>query len=131
MRAALIPQCPTFSQPRRAKEGVDTKPSAFALSSHGDLSVRNSDAAFQAEGVGFDLAADFLYSIVIPIELMTFQTGDIRNTSEKLAGAALGRAISDSASHAYYSSIDKRYSQAVQSSRSVLDNSLVVNLLGV
>jgi hypothetical protein len=30
---------------------------------------------------GFDLAADFLYRIVIPIDLMTFQTRDIRNSS--------------------------------------------------
>jgi hypothetical protein len=38
--------------------------------------------AFRAENVGFDLAADFLYSIVIPVDLMTFQTRDIRNTSK-------------------------------------------------
>ena len=32
--------------------------------------------------MGFDLAASFLYSIVIPVDLMTFQTGDIRNISK-------------------------------------------------
>jgi hypothetical protein len=37
----------------------------------------------------FDLAANFLYSIVIPVDLMTFQTRDISNTSKKLAGVLL------------------------------------------
>ena len=59
-----------------------------------EFSVPNGNAAaFRAESVGFDLAADFLNSIVIPIDLMTFQAGDIRNTSKKLAGAALGSAV--------------------------------------
>jgi hypothetical protein len=40
--------------------------------------------------VGFDLAADFLYSIVILVDVMTFRTRDIRNTAKKLAGAPLG-----------------------------------------
>jgi hypothetical protein len=42
--------------------------------------------------VAFDLAADFLYSIVIPIDLMTFQARDIRYTLEKLTGVPLGDA---------------------------------------
>ena len=37
------------------------------------LSV-NGNAAFRAESVGFDLAADFLCSIVISVDLMAFQT---------------------------------------------------------
>ena len=49
----------------------------LAQFSLGELSVRNGNAAFRAESVGFNLAADFLYSIVIPVDLMTFQTRDI------------------------------------------------------
>jgi hypothetical protein len=47
---------------------------------------------FRAKSVAFDLAADFLYSIVIPIDLMTLQATDIRYTLEKLAGVPLGDA---------------------------------------
>ena len=39
-----------------------------------ELSISNGNAALRAESVGFDLAADFLYSIVISVDLMTFQT---------------------------------------------------------
>ena len=39
-----------------------------------ELSISNGNAAFRAESVGFDLAADFLCSIVISVDLMTFQT---------------------------------------------------------
>jgi hypothetical protein len=34
-----------------------------------------------AERMAFDLAEDFFHSIVIPVDLMTFQTRDIRNAS--------------------------------------------------
>ena len=84
----------------------------LAQFSLGELSVRNDNAAFRAESVGFDLAADFLYRIVIPVDLMTFQTRDIRNTSKKLAGATLGSALATIFLHEAYSSIDERYSQA-------------------
>jgi hypothetical protein len=64
--------------------------------------------------VGFDLAADFLYSIVIPVDLMTFQTGDIRNTSKQLACAALGSAVDTIFPHGAYAGVDEQYSQAEQ-----------------
>ncbi|HEY5814185.1 MAG TPA: hypothetical protein VIT23_16205, partial [Terrimicrobiaceae bacterium] len=75
-------------------------------------SIPNGNASFRAEGMGFDLAADFLYSIVIPVDLMTFQTGDIRNTSKKLACAALGSAVDAIFPHGGYAGIDGRYSHA-------------------
>ncbi len=62
--------------------------------------------------MGFDLAADFLYSIVISVDLMTFQARDIRNTSKKLAGATLGSVLATIFLHEAYASIDERYSQA-------------------
>jgi hypothetical protein len=36
-------------------------------------SICNGNAAFRAESVGFDLAADFLYSIVIAVDFMAFK----------------------------------------------------------
>jgi hypothetical protein len=81
--------------------------------------------------VGFDLAADFLYSIVIPVDLMTFQTGDIRNASKKLAGAALGGAVYTIFPQSTDACIDRRYSQTGQVSQNVPDNYFVINILGV
>ena len=42
-------------------------PLAFALTSF----LRNGNAACSAESAAFDLAVDFLFSIVIPDDLMT------------------------------------------------------------
>ena len=81
--------------------------------------------------MGFDLAADFLYSIVISIDLMTFQTGDIRNTSKKLAGAALSSAVDTIFPHGAYSSIDERYSQAARLDEDLIYNYFEVSVLGV
>ena len=53
----------------------------------------DGNAAFRAESVGFDVAADFLCSIVIAVNLMTFHTRDIRNASRKLAAAARSGAV--------------------------------------
>ena len=40
----------------------------------------------------FNLAADFLFSIVVAIDFMTFQTIDIQSNLKKLVGAAFGGA---------------------------------------
>ena len=61
--------------------------------------------------MGFDLAADFLYSIVIPVDLMTFQTRGIGNTSRKLAGAPLSGAI-DTVVSSVCAGIDKHLSSS-------------------
>ena len=37
--------------------------------------------------VGFDLAAHFLHAIVVSVDFMTFQTRNMQDTAEKLAGA--------------------------------------------
>ena len=37
------------------------------------VSMRNGMLAFRAESMGFNLAADFLYSIVISVDFMTFK----------------------------------------------------------
>jgi hypothetical protein len=53
----------------KARLPLSNQPLAqFPLS---ELFIRNSDAAFRAGNVGFDLAADFLCSIVTPDDLMT------------------------------------------------------------
>jgi hypothetical protein len=56
----------------------------------GASSSPNGNTRLRGEIVGFELAANFLYSIVIPFDLMTFQTRDISNTSKKLADVSLG-----------------------------------------
>jgi hypothetical protein len=71
----------------------------------------HGNAAFRAESGGFDLAADFLYSIVIPVNVMTFQTRDIGNTLRKLAGAPLGGAI-DTVASWVCAGIDKHLSSS-------------------
>jgi hypothetical protein len=53
----------------------------LAQFSLGDLSVRDRNATFRAESESFDLAADFLYSIVISVDLTTFQARDILPSS--------------------------------------------------
>jgi hypothetical protein len=50
-------------------------------------SSRNGNAALRAEIVGFDLAAHFLHAIVVFVDFMTFQTRNMRDAAEKLAGA--------------------------------------------
>src|SRR6478672_3785818 len=57
---------------------------ALAQCPPSELSIRNGSAAFRAESVGFDLAGDFLYSIVIPVNLMTFQARDIGKYFEEV-----------------------------------------------
>ena len=69
--------------------------------------------------------------MVISVDLMTFQTGDIRNTSKKLAGAALRTAVDSVFPHGAYAGIDGRYSQAGQFDPSPVYNYLVINSLGV
>jgi hypothetical protein len=49
-------------------------------------SSRNGNAALRAEIVGFDLAAHFLHAIVVSVDFMTFQTRNMRDAAEKLAG---------------------------------------------
>ena len=66
--------CGTEDQSLRyeARLPLPNRPLAqFPLS---ELSISNGNASFRAEGMGFDLAADFLYSIVIPVDVMTVQT---------------------------------------------------------
>jgi hypothetical protein len=46
-----------------------------------------------AEIVGFDLAAHILHAIVASVDFMTFQTRNMRDAAEKLAGAALSGAV--------------------------------------
>ena len=65
------------------------------------------DADLRATSVGFDLAADFLCSIVFAVDLMTIQTRDIRNTSEKLAGVPLGDAKGCRVPSSFCAGIDK------------------------
>ena len=79
----------------------------------------------RGERGGFDLAADFLYSIVISI-IMTFQTKGIGNTARKLAGAELGGAI-DTVASSVCAGIDEHLS----SSRRFPCNSLKTSILGV
>jgi hypothetical protein len=55
----------------------------------------------------FDLAGDFPYSIVIRADLLTFQTMDIRNTSQKLTRAALGGAIDALSPSSFCAGIDE------------------------
>ena len=74
-------------------------------------SCPHGNAAFRAESGGFDLAADFLYSIVIPVNLMTFQTRGIGNTSRKLAVLPLGGAI-DTVVSSVCAGIDKHLSSS-------------------
>ena len=59
-------------------------------SSDGNPETRIPPCGFTC--VGFDLAADFLYRILVSVDFMTLQTRDIRSTSQKLAGAAPSRA---------------------------------------
>ena len=75
---------------RRLKARLSFKPATRPVLLS-ELLVRNG-MPLSSEGVAFDLAADFLYSIVIPIDLMTLQATDIRYTLEKLAGVPLGDA---------------------------------------
>jgi hypothetical protein len=96
----------------------------LAQFSLGDLSVRTGNAAFRVESGGFDLAADFLYSIVISI-IMTFQTKGIGNTARKLAGAELGGAI-DTVASSVCAGVDEHLS----SSQRFPCNSLQTSILG-
>jgi hypothetical protein len=58
-------------------------PRPFSLS---ELSICNG-MPFPSGERGFDLAADFLYSIVVSVDFMTFQMRDIVSASEKLVDA--------------------------------------------
>ena len=69
--------------------------------------------------------------MVVSVDFMTLQTRDIRSTSQKLAGAALGSAVDTIFPHGAYVGIDTRYSQAGQFEPSRAGNYLVINLLGV
>ena len=95
----------------------------FSLS---ELSIRNGMPLSERRAWGFDLAADFLYSIVISVDLMTFQTMDIGITARKLAGAELGGAI-DTVASSVCAGIDEHLS----SSRRFPCNSLKSSILGV
>jgi hypothetical protein len=92
-----------------------------ALASLSELSIRNG-----MPRVGFDLAADFLYSIVVFVDFMSFQARDIRSTWKKLVGAALGGASTPFAFIGSY-----RYRQAFFLLRRLLCNSLKSRMLGV
>jgi hypothetical protein len=91
------------------------------LASLSKLSIRNG-----MPRVGFDLAADFLYSIVVFADFMSFQARDIRSTWKKLVGAALGGASTPFAFSGSY-----RYRQAFSLLRRLLCNSLKSRMLGV
>ena len=56
-------------------------------------SVRNGNAVFRAESVGFDLATHFLHTIVVSVDFMTFQTRNMWDAAEKPAGAAFSGAF--------------------------------------
>jgi hypothetical protein len=66
---------------------------------------------FRAESVGFDLAADFLYSIVVSVDFMIFQTRNMRDTAEKPTGAALSGAV-DTVASSVCAGIDKHLSSS-------------------
>ena len=76
-------------------EGADERSAADGLAEYLEerpQSSRRLVFPLRGEIVGFDLAANFLYSIVIRVDLMTFQTRDISSTSKKLADVSLGAA---------------------------------------
>ena len=74
-------------------EGADERSAADGLAEYLEerpQSSRRLVFPLRGEIVGFDLAANFLDSIVIRVDLMTFQTRDISSTSKKLADVSLG-----------------------------------------
>jgi hypothetical protein len=76
-------------------EGADERSAADGLAEYLEERPQGSRRLvfpLRGEIVGFDLAANFLYSIVIRVDLMTFQTRDISSTSKKLADVSLGAA---------------------------------------